>query len=239
MRRKTRPRVVWFPHTNANTLRFDDNTFSNVIELELTTSGATVGNTVTGFAPVIIDENADVQAGPTTLSDIENSGYRLRRIVGKCFVAKQQIADDGGALLLAAAAFIILKVNPVGQPNAGEPAGGSFNVENLNLFRIENDDAPYIWRREWMLQNSLATGNTTSADYPHTNSEYGSAADGPHIDQKTARIVGQDERLFFVCSVMNLNLGAAQTDNNTFFHVTTRVLGSMRTSLGNRRNASR
>lgn len=234
MRRRTKPRVAWLPKTSASTIAFSDPHtagFSNVIEIIIGATGVAAGNSVTGFAPVVIDVAQDAQTATTSLSDIQNSGYRLRRIVGKCFVSSAQQATNGPAVNLCAAAFIILRVDPLGVPL-------NVNLEGYDLFEIENDDSPWIWRREWILQNQ--DGLATNIDFPKTNVEYGSAADGPHIDQKTARVVMSDERLFFVASVMNLTGGtAAQDETNIFFHVTPRVLASMKTTLGNRRNASR
>lgn len=237
MRKRTRPRVAWLPHDDSNTIQFSAPHaagFSNVIDFVVAASGVAPGNCVTAAVPIVIDVPQDATVGTTTLSDIENSGYRLRRIVGKCHVGVTQVAQGAGpALLLIAAAFIILRVN-----NAGGPAFLSA-LSHYDLFDIQNDDSPWIWRREWILKNSVAA-NPSTLDYPHTNTEYGSAADGPHIDQKTARVIMSDERLFFVASVMNLTTGVtAQDETDTIFHLTTRVLGSMRPTLGNRRNASR
>jgi len=233
MRRKTKPRVAWLPHTSANTIQFSDPHtpgFSNVIEFIIGASGLALGNSVTAAIPIVIDAAQDAQTATTSLSDIQNSGYRLRRIVGKCHVASAQQATNGPALNIVAGAFIILRVDELGDPVQG--------LENYDLFDIENDDSPWIWRREWILKNS--DGLAVLGDYPHTNAEYGSAADGPHIDQKTARIIMSDERLFFVASVMNLTSGvAAQDVQNHIFHLTVRVLASMKTTLGNRRNATR
>lgn len=235
MRRKTKPRVAWLPHTNANTILFSaphPAGSSNVIEFVIAASGAAKGNVVTGIVPIVIDAAQNPGVATTSLADIEDSGYRLRRIVGKCFVSVVQDNQNAGGpgLLLVAAAFIILRVDA-----SGAPLQASFL--QYDLFDIENDDNPWIWRREWILQDG--TSNVI-VDFPHTNAEYGSNADGPHIDQKTARIIMSDERLFLVASVMNLTAEAqvgGQTD--VIFNVTTRVLASMKTTLGNRRNASR
>lgn len=235
MRRKTKPRVAWLPHDNTNTIQFSaphTAGSSNVLEFVIGASGVALGNSVTGVVPVIIDQPQVANQGTTSLSDLENSGYRLRRLVGKCFVAVAQNDQQGGGpgLLLCAAAFIILRCDLQGNPLAS-------TLEQYDLFDIQNDDSPWIWRREWILQDG---GATLLTDFPHTNVEYGSMADGPHIDQKTARVIMSDERLFLVASVMNLSseqqVGGT---TNVIYTVTTRALGSMKTTLGNRRNASR
>jgi len=235
MRKRNKPKVAWLPHTDTNTIQDPGtNRGSNVIEFVLDASGLK-GVVTTGVVPVVIDDKQDPLAGTTSLSDIEDSGYRLRRIVGKCFASCEQSAEDDPGIFLVAAAFIILRVDE----NSGNVPLNP-NLDNYNLFKIVNDDSPWIWRREWILTNSLATqAFVEDFDYPHSNAEYGSAVDGPHIDQKTARVVMSDERLFFVASVMNLDSGGEQIINQVRIVLTTRVLASMRTTLGNRRNASR
>jgi len=234
-KRRTKPRVAWLPHTDtAAIINPDNNRGTNVIDFEIDVSSAVpFGGIVTAAVPVVIDDKQDPLNATTTLADIEDSGYRLRRIVGKCFVGvSQQAAQDPG-LYLIAAAFIILRVS---EQNGSVPLAA--NLDNYNLFDTRNDDSPWIWRREWILQNALRT-TKVNKDYPLTNAEYGSGPDGPHIDQKTARVVMSDERLFFVASVMPLAGGDEQIDGHVGFILTTRVLASMRTTLGNRRNASR
>jgi len=234
MRKKTKPRVAWLPHTDTATIIFPgNNRGSNVIDFDLDISGGS--DPVTGVVPVVIDGQQDPLASTTSLADIEDSGYRLRRIVGKCFASYDQNTDGSPGAILLGAAFIILRIS---EQNGNVPLAA--NLDNYNLFDVRQDDSPWIWRREWILSNSTSTANLTSLfDYPHTTAEYGSAVDGPHIDQKTARIVMSDERLFFVATAMPLTGGAEQVENTCRIVLTTRVLASMRTSLGNRRNASR
>jgi len=236
MRRRTKPRVVWFPKSNVNAIPFEGDVpspFTNILAVNLDLTGVAPGNTVSAVIPVVIDETPGANAATTTLSDIENSGYRLRRIVGKCFAGISQADSPSAALLLVGAAFIILRTDKDGIA----PAAG-VATDFYNLFDLNNDDSPWIWRREWILQNGEST-NPTNKDYPFTNAEYGSAADGPHIDQKTARVIGQDERLFFVASAVNLSAGDAVEPAEVTLIVTPRVLGSMRSTVGNRRNANR
>jgi len=230
VRRRTKPKVAWFPKDTRFTIQD-----SNVIALTLGVAGTGVGTPVTtGVVSVVLDQTPDPTIATTTLSDMEGGGYRLRRIVGKCFVDCEQNAESAGpAIILVACAFIILRTDR----NTEDPL--STDIAAYDLFNVQNDDHPWIWRREWILQNGLNQQQTTG-DYPHSNVEYGSVADGPHIDQKTARVVGPDERLFFVASGMPLIAGnGIQDETDIHIRLTPRVLGSMRTTLGNRRNASR
>jgi len=230
MRRRTKPKVVWLPKDGRFTIG-DSNVISAILEV-----GGALGNVVTGIVSVVIDEPQSELVATTTLSDVENSGYRLRRIVGKCFVGVDQAGDtDGPPAVLVAAAFIVLRCDENGDPI-------STNISNYDLFRLTNDDSPWIWRREWILSQGTATitGGDLKLDYPFTNAEYGSVADGPHIDQKTARLISNNERLFFVISAMPAVVGTNDQDVTAVqIHLTPRVLVSMRNNLGNRRNATR
>lgn len=232
MRRKTKPRVVWLPRDPGETLIYSDGSglSSNIIQSVVAVAGPTPFIPISGAIPVTIDSPAS-PAGSTTLSDIENSGYRLRRIVGKCFVSYAQDTNDAPSLVLATGTFIVLRVDDLGLPLAS-------NLNDYNPHNNVNDDNPWIWQRHWILQNANSSVATLE-DYPFTNAEYGSVSDGPHIDQKTARIIGPDERLFFLPTALNLTSGMAQAENSLIFTLVIRVLASMRTSSGNRRNASR
>lgn len=233
MRRRTKPRVVWLPKDVGSTLQ---NT--NIINEVFTISaGAAPGDTVIdGGVSVVIDFPAVPTGGVDTLSDVENSGYRLRRIVGKCFVGiEQSTQTDSGAIYLVACGFLIVRCDQAGA--ALDPTFAQYSH-----FPADNDDIPWIWKREWIVQDLTASTGGTFAKaqrYPTNNASYGSVSDGPHIDQKTARIVSQNERLFFITSVINLAGGVNQATNDIRVICTPRVLASMRTSSGNRRNASR
>jgi len=228
MRRRTKPRVVWFPKDGRFTIQD-----SNVLAMDLDVTGTATGTPVTtGIISVIRDSTPDTQI--SSLSDIENEGYRLRRIVGKCFVECEQNAESTGPpLILVGCGFIILRVDNQGS----DPIAA--NIEEYDIFNVNNDDFPWIWRRDWILQNGSSPINIIG-DFPHTNVEYGSVMDGAHLDQKTARVIGPDERLFFVASAMPLVGGTNEQDKTAIIiRLTPRVLGSMRTSSGNRKNASR
>jgi len=73
---------------------------------------------------------------------------------------------------------------------------------------------PWIWRRQWLLGSELAraavnsrTSYATSAldirlrlqagaSFPSSTAGYGSVADGPHVDARTRRRIGNDDRLW-------------------------------------------
>jgi len=241
--RKRKPRVVWLPPDPTFAIPPNEDTTGwsggsgGSTSLEISGSQTT---TSIEF-PVVID-----QARPETesLSDIENSGYRLRRIVGKLFVVGDTLDQTSDIIIVGITAGLIVR-------RADELGNSLASLTGLNQAPCspserENWADPWIWRRSWVLPNpSLFTSAiaTTLGDFAWTNFGHGpSAVDGPHIDQKTARIIGPEERLFLDVSATALLGGAdPQNDetNRTLVFFDLRVLASMRSSAGNRRNASR
>lgn len=236
MRRRSKPRVVWLPGTNANSLGgFNSSTW----QLTSTTVGVgTAGQTDTIEIPVTQDgAGSDPLDTNSTLADIESSGYRLRRIVGKiyCFIANTGAPTS--ALFGVTAGFMVRKVNANG-PEDGTSMAFQAGSGNINPASISTSGDPWIWRRAWMLGNN-GTSGTTFGDTPAQNfgAQYPGPLEGPHVDQKTARIVGPDDRLYLDFNVTRI----FDNDVETSLVVVTdlRVLASMRPTIGNRRNATR
>lgn len=203
-----------------------------------------IGDSVTVIAPVVRDQTPNPLTATTTLADVNNSGYRLRRIVGKCWVAAQQNApntNSPGAAVVTAG-FCILRTD-----NGGAvPSNPTVASYSTNL--IENTESPWIWRRSWLVAdngsiNSVPWGdNGTAPNAPQSQASnlwIGGNSDGPHIDQKTARVVGVDERLFMVFTATSLTAADPQTPMLLDYVYDVRVLASMRNNVGNRGNASR
>lgn len=235
---RKQPRVVWLP-TNDN---------KPAEELEGTTWNSVPNLTVTGAEPIVNVEQGivlDVPRDPTTesLADVESSGYRLRRIVGKIFVYADTLDDASGIQAVGVTAgLIVRRVDSLGISLASQVGLGQ-NSCNPSLH--ENEMDPWIWRRSWVLLNPVlftaSAGPELDIAATWNNSQFGSAMDGPHVDQKTARVVGPEERLFLDVSVTALigADGVSEIPNDTLCFYEFRILGSMRTSSGNRRNASR
>lgn len=246
MRRKTKPRVVWLPPTNANSVDTAARSTWGIASIAL--AGAPGGPGATVEIPVVIDGNAatDPLATNATLSDIENSGYRLRRIVGKifCFIGQTNVLNED--LYGITAGFIVRRTNP----NTGVSLASATPAE-VDVADIDNSADPWIWRRSWILSNKPNLTPFTAGDFsqaaaaevagfgPGVNygSFFGSAVDGPHVDQKTARLVSQEERLFL--DVSGIPLLGVENPCSLVVIYELRVLASMRVSSGNRRNASR
>lgn len=244
--RRNKPRVVWLPADFDNRLGSaplpagNENDSSLIIKLF--TANPLGDPPLTEEIPIVKDfaANASVINASSTLSDLENSGYRLRRIVGKLFFAMaQSSAFEIGEITTCCvtAGFIIRRIANDGSSMASLGSGPTGTL--ISTVSLNNNADPWIWRRSWLLSNKNAAVINTDNFAFAFNGEYGSVADGPHVDQKTARVVGPEERLFLSVTVSGVD-GNAQTPPSAVVMIgDLRVLGSMRTSVGNRRNAQR
>lgn len=246
---KRRPRVVWLPISIFDRLGVTPgspapNELSpSIFNADFGTLGfpGAVGGSTTLVFPVVADSAIPNAGGfgQPSLSDVANSAYRLRRIVGKVFVEVEQLDDADAAIQgICTIGFIVLRVRSGSDNNV--PLDAPFDY---NAATITNIGDPWIWRRAWKLGNNAANLLHPAqgfAFWPETNATYGSVMDGPHVDAKTARIVGPEERLFMVITCTTVN-AVTQLETLTRVRVQAdlRVLASMRTSSGNRRNASR
>lgn len=96
-----------------------------------------------------------------------------------------------------------------------------------------------------MLRNRASLDDATDIQFrniPTENNGLGALAgmDGPHVDVKCARIIGPEERLFL--NVQSTILAAStdpQITTITRVFADLRVLVTVKSSVGNRRNASR
>lgn len=248
---RRRPKVAWLPPALDNRLG---------VAPAVTSSGLTSGSfiaTVTGpglsglsstaeIALVKDFSNAGTGAVQTltdlTLADVQSSGYRLRRIVGKVVcLAFQDEAVTGPTIFKVTVGIMVRRVNDGGQSTAST---AGLNFENLDVGNIQNFSDPWIWRRSWMIANKTPGAlvlDPNSAVLPGSNifGYGGSVHESSHVDAKTARILGPEERLFLDITAEGVN-GNAQDDPGAILVVgDLRVLGSLRTTSGNRRNATR
>lgn len=243
--RRRKPKVVWLPSDLNNRLNIAPaaatlDRQSNTI-LAIFTGNPLGADPVAEEIPIVKDFSG---AGPSqvagqdrSLADIEESGYRLRRIVGKLVFLVQQVAEDAEAasIVQVTAGFIVRRVRE-GISTASLAAGGG---PEINPAALGNVMDPWIWRRSWLLGNQLGLDPNVTV-LPGSNAQYGGGnLDGPHVDAKTARIVGPEERLFLSVTVEGLNGQAQGAPAAVLMAGDLRVLASMRTNVGNRRNASR
>jgi len=246
-RRRRGPRVVWLPPDLNNRLGLAPGVATSPItdsaHFFSAGTGLPLGVTPgTQVIPLVKDDGmsgARLTDPSSTLSDLESSSYRLRRIVGKIVVIiGQDVAtlQDDPTLYQVTAGIIVLKTDPT----ALQPAGPA---SDYMPDAIGNADAPWIWRRSWVLcdqEGAATTGNNTRAPRSNIEGYGGGNADASHVDQKTARVITHDERLFFVWACRGLD-GNPQAGNPGLALVIgdLRILGSMRSSVGNRGNSSR
>ncbi len=234
-KRTRRPTVAWLPCFPAPVIGNSPN--SNFSEFVLDINQFNADGT-TGISFLTVDAPAESRGSAARgIADFEGGGYRLRRIVGKCWVAMRPDATAGSPDgCIVTAGFIVLRVNS----DTGIPLAADFNDYSPQLFGSDRD--PWIWRRSWKLSNRLATsaGTQEAKEYPFTNAEYGSVADGPHIDQKTARTVKTEERLVFVAAAIPVgtNFGVP-ANGRVAVTLDYRLLASPMKIMGNRGNASR
>lgn len=192
----------------------------------------------------------DNLATSTPLGTVLGNEYFLKRIVGKLFAAmRQQVSIDGDPSrqrnALFGAGFFVARANDTSQ-GAGQPIGSASLSERQENYSPLSEDTirePWIWRRTWILANRFSTerqvtlaGLNLAADAiaftrtPTSTMEYGSVADGPHIDAKTARRIKQDERLWFVVAARGVpgHSDASNLAGEIQGYLDFRLLGALR-----------
>jgi len=195
------------------------------------------------------EQALQVASIPHSLEDVvKGNEWRLRRIVGKSFIWVLGDELDSpavqGALVDCAVGFIVCKTDDDGTPDTWFP-----EVNPLSQFSA---DDPWIWRRRWLLNPYSASdvrdstvslmNNFPYADIPGSNINCGSAVDGPHIDQKTARRIHRNERLFCVVAARPHTVNFVDDYGAVVLQylLDYRLLGSLvGSAIGNRGNASR
>jgi len=198
------------------------------------------------------NEQANLPIGlEKSLADITSGNeWRLRRIVGKCFIhALADETDDPAtqtSLCDVALGFMVCNTDDDGTPTT--------NFDEVNPLAQESMEDPWIWRRRWVLNpygNMLALNFQNNiqdaygaATYPQTNAGYGSAVDGPHIDQKTARRIHRQQRLFAIIATRawsDFESVAVPIGTYTmYYNLDYRLLGSIGArAVGNRGFAAR
>jgi len=219
---------------------------------------------VSDVQPVTFDysDSASQEEGVDfrSLQDLaQGNAYRLRRIVGK-FHAAANINNNAETVIPTvdlAAGFMVCRTDDDGNILV-EQAGISGDVTRGPLAQDGAED-PWIWRRRWLLSTvpsgyvfndpnvaniagDLFAYNTAlgfQGQFPQTTAGYGSVQDGPHIDQKTARVISSNERLFFWVQGRLSNPSDNTNTADINWQLDMRLLASLRQNVGNRRNASR
>lgn len=251
-RKRRKPRVVWLPPegTIIHSSLVPGDQYGGDFFIGQLLLGANHNPTVE--FPLVVD-NVDRTALAGTFADWQGSslalandvGYRLRRIVGKIHIGVGSttvaVPPTKSQAILATAAIIVRRTNTAGFALA--------TASELSTQTISNWRDPWIFRRSWFLGTgtfALANDIHNALDvFPKNNvTGYGGGnADSAHVDQKTARRLGPEERLFLdVSFITSLQLdGQDETEEsvNIAIHHDLRCLGTLSMNSGNRRNASR
>jgi len=263
MRRKRKPRVVWLPvHGRDFAVSVEGSHSANGIGGDLTVPQT--GEIVSDIQAVTFDysDSASQEEGVDfrSLQDLaQGNAYRLRRIVGKIHAAAvmQNNAETTVPTVDLAAGFMVCRTSDDGNILAGQSGGITGDVNRGPLAQDAAED-PWIWRRRWLLTavpsmvrwpaptasliadiNDANTAIDFQGQFPQTTAGYGSVQDGPHIDQKTARVISSSERLFFWVQARLTNPSTETNNAQLPWQLDVRLLASLRTNIGNRRNASR
>jgi len=150
----------------------------------------------------------------------------------------------------------------VGAMVANVDSGGSpTNAVNINPIERDEYTDPWIWRKVWVLGQGMhmtregpglanlagfrpSAGaqtdvNGSFAQFPLSNTESGTMADSPYVDQKTNRVIGPEQRLilFFGSKALPIQ-GVNAVDAAVAGYLEFRLLGSLQRA-SNRRNAAR
>lgn len=255
-RRRRRPRVQWLPNTGTaigpNRGNPDVSAQPAAIEFTLLQDFAVPQIVET---PLVLDNPRETaQAGaPLTVVQAQGLnfnaewGYRLRRIVGKFHFAA--VNPNPGqltsfALLWVKAGIIVRRVDA----QTGLSLAGGNDTDPMGL---ENVSDPWIFQRSFFIS---VEGNTASTSVsaigtafqlePSVSFDIGGTKDGPAVDIKTARRIGPEERLFLDIAVTGMPItgdGSLVAAQSCLFYAffDYRVLGTISSAAGNRRNASR
>lgn len=209
MRRRRRSTGRWFPTLgttwNTESQSYHDAGFSFTLD-QVPLDKASGPSML--YLPVTKDytqESGSNLSQDASLRDfVEGQDYILKRMVGKVFLRAHSTAQNGVEAnvwpqMQVSAGFMVARADDEDQ------GAVSLALNEIDLTDANNIMDPWIWRRTWMLRNpSIYQFNASSSsapftgDYPVSNAGYGSVLDGPHIDSKSKRRIGREERLWFV-----------------------------------------
>lgn len=267
-RRRRKAKVVWLPNTGTllggNGAGLDASEQSAAIAFTQGLSFTQNSPTATVETPMVLDQDPDAdQTGLTLaqrqlkgLTDEQTIGYRLRRIVGSFYCGVRATTAGAGSCpsaVLVQAGIIVRRVDP----DTGLSIALGTGTKMLEPGNLENNADPWIWRKDWLLgpiNNLLAAGTSTLLPAPDAGDQFSVFANclppinhavtgvngSPTVDQKTARRIGPEERLFLdvTASIFNDPTQAGQSvELMVVFPY--RALATLGLNSGNRRNASR
>lgn len=238
--RRHRRKYTWLPQLGFQS--GDPNLDTVVLPVSF---GATLTDGAPGIVaiiPIVPDAPRETPGALTDqLVDFVGNEWFLKRIVGKLHLTTSRInvttGNSGNELPLdicIGAGFFVARagednINPIGAQTVAAANNSQYGPLNLATTR-----EPWIWRRTWCLSPQiLAAGvasETLGGFFPHNN-YCGSVAEGSHIDAKTARRIGQDDRLYFAIQAMATQIGGGATTVAVSLpdaQLDVRILGALR-----------
>jgi len=179
---------------------------------------------------------------------VSSNAYRLRRLVGKLFIYNFGDPSVGFAtrapLTQVSSAFIVCRTDTYGNATT--------DFDSVNPLAQDAANDPWIWRRSWIFGQSYQAVDSLSpyspaayamGAFPVGTPHYHGALDGGHIDAKTARVIGQEERLYWVTAArcLSYTFTSPGDSESNYVHglLECRALASLKFGSGNKRNASR
>jgi len=238
--KRRRRRYTWLPTIGTAGAAAADNASGREFTLPVPATGLT--NVIT--SELTFDEPSEgdfLDSSFNKLSEIIGSEWFLKRLVGKVFAGTAQGANENtthDGVLLGIGFFVARADDRQGPAAAKGPIGSATLTERIENYNPIGEDCirePWIWRRTWVLGGNLQAqhGQTGFLNFPTSTSGYGSVADGGHIDAKTARRIGQDDRLWVAVGVMGLPIGqVVENDTDVDGYIDFRILGSLRKARG-------
>lgn len=223
--RRGRRKYTWFPVIGTGDGDIGiDNINGRVFQVDM---GVDKTTTVL-IAPLIPDVPMEGDSinpdAPGQLVQAIGQEYLLERIVGKILIGvrggrEADLFPTTISTVLVGAGIFVARANdadvgggvntPIGSATAAE------RQENYSPLAEECIREPWIWRRIWLLGNpatdmrggySPSTGLIAQEKhtvFPPTTAHYGSVMDGPHIDAKSNRRIGNDDRLWLAIAATN------------------------------------
>lgn len=234
-KRRTKRKFTWFPVIGSAGPAETEDDFNQLVgQFPVTPIGDT-GVFINPLIPDVPMEGDEIDpSAPGQLVQSLGQEYYIERIVGKCMVGVAAPADDPPTTIfpkqvLIGCGIFVARANDADVGGGANTPIGSATLperqENYSPLGVDAIREPWMWRRVWILHTGRPEANTNVAlgpfgpsyhlfaattvglgGAPKTNLQYGSVADGPHVDVKSVRRVGNDERLWFALAVRALDI---------------------------------
>lgn len=216
MRRKRRSRGNWFPvlgttGADIGSLNYRETGIEFQVSTHTIASNGQAGKVVCG--PVTFDRavQPEENQGDYDIAAMQGNGWFLKRIVGKFAAFPFADATAGTPAFLKLGLGFFVARQEEGPDNNVDfplgwygPGGTGTNYAGMNYDPLSAHCAnePWIWRRTWILPNESMVADDRWTPGPAAVTSNGSVMDSGHIDAKTKRVIGLDERLWYAASAI-------------------------------------